>query len=680
MSLITLQNAGFDYGRQVILDGVNLTINAGERYGLVGVNGAGKSTLVRLLAREIEPLRGAIQRASRVTVGYLTQDTTLESDEPLLEAVRTTAFGELLSIEDRLEELTRRMGEGDESAELMEEYGRLHERFESADGYTMQSRCETALMGLGFAVERFDQPVSTLSGGQKRRAALAAVLLGGFDVLLLDEPTNHLDLDAREWLEENLTARKGAMIAISHDRAFLDNTTDFTLHLYNGRLDRFQGSYTKFMRQWVEQKAQWEERFRRQQEKITKTEAFIRKNIAGQRTNQAKSRRKQLARLDRVEAPPSEGRSYRFDFRPARASGQVVFEGKELSQRFGELLLYRGLELQVLRGEKVGVIGPNGTGKTTLLRALTREIVPSTGTIIQGHNVDIGYYDQKLSLVNDANTVLGELRAIDPLASDGDLRSLLAAFGFGEDMIDQPVKSLSGGERARLSLLHLIFERHNTLLLDEPTNHLDTDSREALEEALVDYPGTLICVSHDRYFLNRITNRIFAFETRAGGGVGRDSAVVGVRQYLGNYDDYRRKRRQEEEALRGGGSRNAVQNGGSAAEHSAGGKTSGDPKEREGRVVREAVGVEAPVPTDGSVRKRQLSKNQLHKIRREIQDLEEEISLLEADIELLGRRMSSGGIEGQALAKAASDAAKLQTQLDEKMKRWEELNRLMERG
>ncbi len=663
MSLITLQNAGFDYGRQVILDGVNLTIHAGERYGLVGVNGAGKSTLIRLLAHELEPLRGQIQRASRVRVGYLTQDTRLESDEGLLEAVCNTAFAEILELERDLEELTRRMGEGEDTPELLEEYGRLHERFEAADGYTLRARCETALMGLGFSTGRFDQAVSTLSGGQKRRAALAAVLLGGFDVLLLDEPTNHLDLDAREWLEENLVARPGAMIAISHDRAFLDNTTDFTLHLYNGRLDRFQGNYTKFMRQWVEQKAQWEERFRRQQEKITRTEAFIRKNIAGQRTSQAKSRRKQLARMDRIEAPPSEGRSYHFDFKPARSSGQVVFEAKGLTQRFGDLLLYRKLDFQILRGEKVGVIGPNGTGKTTLLRALTREIVPTEGTIVTGHNVDIGYYDQNLSLVNDANTVLGELRALDPMASDGDLRSLLAAFGFDEDMIDQPIRSLSGGERARLSLLHLIFERHNTLLLDEPTNHLDTDSREALEAALVDYPGTIICVSHDRYFLNRIVDRIFAFETRTGGGIDGDGAVVGVRQYLGNYDDYRRKKKQEEEERR-------------TAPEGARDETPPANRPADPQATRPPT----PIPTDGSVRKRQLSKNQLQRIRREIQDLEEEIALLEEDIELLGRKMSTGKLEGAALAKAAQDVARLQAILEEKMQRWEERNRLMERS
>lgn len=670
MSLITLQNLSFDYGRQVILDGANLTLNLGERYGLVGVNGAGKSTLIRLLAGELQAHRGEVQRAARVSVGYLTQDTQLESDEPLLHAVRAAAFAELLRTERRLEELSQRMGAGEQDEEVLEEYGRLHERFEAADGYAMQARCETTLMGLGFDENRFQQAVVSLSGGQKRRAALAAVMLASHDVLLLDEPTNHLDLEAREWLEETLNARKGALIAISHDRAFLDNTTAYTLHLYNGRLDRFQGSYTKFMRQWKDQKSEWESRYRRQKEQIAKTEAFIRKNIAGQRTNQAKSRRKQLERLQRIEAPPSEGRRYRFDLEPKRPSGQVVFEGKDLGHRFKDLTLFSGLEFQILRGEKVGIIGPNGTGKTTLLRILSRELVPSRGSVTVGHNTDLGYYDQNLSLVNDSNTVLGELRALDPMASDGDLRSLLAAFGFGEDMIDQPVRSLSGGERARLSLLHLIFERHNTILLDEPTNHLDTDSREALEEALVHYTGTLICVSHDRYFLNRICDHIFAFESQAGGGIDPSRSQGGVRRYLGNYDDYRRKRRQEEED-RAHEQADLPRSGPASAKPSAATVNvapRGDEPEED-----------APLELQPGLTKRKLSKNQLGKIRREIQDLEEEISLLEAELEVLSKRMSSGELDSTGMAKAAQDAGRFESSLSAKMQRWEDLNRLMER-
>jgi ATP-binding cassette subfamily F protein 3 len=653
MSLITLQAVGFDYGRQTILEGENLTLHSGERYGLVGVNGAGKSTLLRLLAGELEPARGRIQRGSRVSIGLLPQDTELESSEGLRAAVRGAAFSELLRIESRLGELTERMGAGDDDPALLEEYGRLHESFESADGYTMESRSEAALLGLGFDLDRLDQPVNTLSGGQKRRAALAAILLAPHDVLLLDEPTNHLDLEAREWLEAYLCDRKGAMIAISHDRTFLDHATDFTLHLVNARLNRYRGGYTKFHRQWEEHKAQWEDRYRRQQDHIAKTEAFIRKNIAGQRTGQAKSRRKQLSRLERIEAPPSEGRQYRFDITPARKSGSVVFEGSGLARRFGDLELFAGLDFQILQGDKVGILGPNGTGKTTLLRLLMRDLDPDTGRLVIGTNVDLGYYDQELRLVSDVNTPLEEIRQLQATASDGDLRSLLGAFGFDSDMVDQRVGTLSGGERARLSLLRLILERHNTLLLDEPTNHLDTDTREALESALADYGGTLVVISHDRYFLNRICNRIFAFEGAAHGGRTR------IRQVLGGYDDYRQLLLRDRETK--------TANSGTAA-------------------VEASPPPGAPVPASAGERgarrpraKRDLSKNELAKIRREVSDLEEEIALMEADLESLTAEMSGGTRAAEDMGDLARRTQKLQSALEKGLRRWEELTLLLER-
>jgi len=647
LSLLTLQSLEFDYAGHTVLDGVNLTVHPGERYGLVGVNGAGKSTLLRLIHGEIEPKRGRIERSGRVRVGTLEQDTRLDSDRPLREAVREEAFGELLAIEAELSRLSERMGAGEDDPALIEEYGRLHEEFERSDGYTMESRVNAALQGLGFAPDRLDQPVSQLSGGQKRRAALAALLLAPFDIILVDEPTNHLDLEAREWLEAHLRDRRGAMIAISHDRAFLDNATESTLHLVNGKLHRFQGAYTKFTRAWAEQKEQWEEQYERQQQRIAKTEAYIRKNIAGQRTNQAKSRRKQLARLERMEAPPNEGRKLRMRIEPARESGAVVLEAHDLALRFGELSLFEQLDLQVLRGEKVGILGPNGTGKTSLLRVLTRETTPSTGRLVFGSNVDLGYYDQDLRLVSDSNTVLREIHQMDPLMSEGDVRSMLGAFAFSGDMIEQEVRTLSGGERARLSLLKLILERHNTLLLDEPTNHLDTDTREALEEALVGYPGTLIVVSHDRYFLNRICNRIWAFQSVAGGGTG------GVRQFLGNYDDYRYRLQSEREA----------------------GATS-PPRPPE---AAPAVAV-APAQVEvGARTKRQLSKNELKRIRREIADLEEEVGLLETSIDLAGEEMSSGALAGDDMARAAARVQEQQHELEQKMARWEELNAVMER-
>lgn len=638
MSLLTLQNLGFDYGGQPVFEGVNLTVHEGERYGLVGANGAGKSTLMRLIAGEMDPVQGRVELSGRVRVGYLEQDTVLDSDRPLREAVRERAFGELLGIETELAGLSERL----DDAAVLERYGELHERFERAGGYTMDSRTDAALHGLGFELGRLDQPVNTLSGGQKRRAALAAMLLAPFDVLLIDEPTNHLDLEAREWLEAHLRDRAGAMIAISHDRAFLDNATGYTLHLVNGRLNRFSGSYTKFQKAWREQKAQWEEQYRRQQQQIQKTEAFIRKNIAGQKTNQAKSRRKQLDRLERVEAPPNEGQQLRMHIAPARESGSLVFEGRKLAQRFGELELFADVDLQILRGDKIGILGANGTGKTTLIKVLTRADAPAAGTLVTGTNVDIGYYDQDLQLVNDANTVLKEIHALDPSMPEGDVRSMLGAFQFSGDMVEQPVRTLSGGERARLSLLKLILQRHNVLLLDEPTNHLDTETREALEEALAGFSGTLIVVSHDRYFLNRICDRIFAFTGRAGGGDGE------LRQFLGNYDDYRYRIAAEREQA-------------SAAR------------------ARSAKPAPVPAASVAPRRKRDFSKNELQKIRREILVLEEEIALIETDIELSGESMSDGSLSGEDMARMAAHVQKQQETLDGKMARWEELTEFMER-
>lgn len=653
MSLLTLQSLEFDYAGHTVLDGVNLTVHAGERYGLIGVNGAGKSTLLRLIHGEMDPSRGRIERSSRLKIGYLEQDTALDTDLPLRDAVRREAFSELLDMEAELARLSDRMGSGDDDPAVVEQYGQLHERFEQADGYTMESRIDAALLGLGFAIDRLDQPTRELSGGQKRRAALAALLLAPYDVILVDEPTNHLDLEAREWLEAHLKERRGAMIAISHDRAFLDNATDYTLHLINGKLNRFQGAYTKFAKMWAEQKEQWEEQYKRQQDHIAKTEAYIRKNIAGQRTNQAKSRRKQLARLERMEAPPNEGKKLRLRIEPARDSGAVVCEASGLTLRFGDLTLFEDLDLQILKGEKIGILGPNGTGKTSLLRLLTREVTPTAGSIVFGSNVDLGYYDQDLRLVSDSNTVLREIHQMDPLMAEGDVRSMLGAFAFTADMIEQEVRTLSGGERARLSLLKLILERHNLLLLDEPTNHLDTDTREALEVALVGYSGTLIVVSHDRYFLNRICDRIVAFQSKAGGGTG------GVRQFLGNYDDYKYRLQSEREAA--------------ADARAVVAKAAPKP----------AAPVDAPVdrgPVEVEGRqKKQLSKNELKKIRREIQDLEEEIELLESAIDLAGEEMSSGALAGEDMAKAAAKVQEQQKTLEAKMGRWEELNAVMER-
>ena len=374
----------------------------------------------------------------------------------------------------------------------------------------------------------------------------------------------------------------------------------------NGRLDRFSGAYTKFQRWWQQQQVEWEERYRRQQEHIAKTEAFIRKNIAGQRTNQAKSRRKQLARLDRMEAPPNAGKRLRFSIEPARKSAAVVLEAHQLGQSFDELRLFEGLDLQILSGEKIGILGPNGCGKTTLLKILAREVTPTAGTIARGGNVDVGYYDQELRLVCDANTVLKEIQLMDPTRGEGDVRTLLGAFAFDADMVEQSVGTLSGGERARLSLLKLILERHNFLLLDEPTNHLDTDTREGARRGtrgLQRHPDR----GEPRPLLPQPHLRSHRGLRRARRRWGRGAPVPGE--------------------LRG--------HAPSPAGRATPAKRGSGSGARRPPVVKEA-----PAP-DRPRRKRDLSKNELAKIRREILDLEEEIALLESDIEMAGEEMSA---------------------------------------
>ncbi|MBU0742701.1 ABC-F family ATP-binding cassette domain-containing protein, partial [bacterium] len=417
-----------------------------------------------------------------------------------------------------------------DAAALAHEQGDLQAAYERRDGYTWRARLEAALAGLGVGEALWRLDPDRLSGGERRRAALAAVLLTGGDVLLLDEPTNHLDLDAREWLEERLPRLPAAQVIVSHDRHFLDRVANRTLHLSRGRLTAWSGNYSFYLRASAETRAREEATWRRQSERIARTEDYIQRNIAGQKTKQAQSRRKQLARETRLERPEREQRGFNFKLAPERASGAMVLEVRDLAKGFGGAPLFHGLSLNVARGDRLGIIGPNGCGKSTLLSVLSGRTLPDRGRVMPGHNVDLGLYDQQLMNVQDANTVLEELASVWPGATLGQLRSFAGAFGFGADMIDRGVGRLSGGERGRLSLMRLIREGHNTLLLDEPTNHLDMQGRESLEAALLDFDGTLIVVSHDRRFLDRLVERLIVFETDPGGRL-----VTTV--HPGNYSD-----------------------------------------------------------------------------------------------------------------------------------------------
>jgi ATP-binding cassette, subfamily F, member 3 len=524
--------------------------------------------------------------------------------------------------------------------------GRLQTEFERIDGYSLEARLETALQGVGLPATVRRTPMDKLSGGERRRAALAAALLDRCDLLLLDEPTNHLDLASCEWLEAHLQSRPGAVVIVSHDRWFLDRVAQRTLHLDRGRLTDDSGNYSTFLQVSAERRRQEQAAWQRQQDHIRQTESYIRKNIAGQKTKQAQSRIKQLARLPRQDRPLSITQEFRFDLKPLRPSGATVLQAEGLRKAYAERSLLHGFDLQVIRGERVGIIGPNGCGKTTLLRVLAGIETPDAGRVQRGQNVDLGLYDQHLQTVSDHLTVLGEMQAIDPVAPLVDLRTFLGAFGFGEDMVDRPVASLSGGERGRLALLRLIKSGYNTLLLDEPTNHLDIQSRESLEAALRDFSGTLVMVSHDRRFLDRLVDRLVVFPDDGAGG-------ADPRVFLGNYGDYLHRREQEQQA---------------AAEATA--TAPGHPRPA-------AVGADQTsiAPAGG-----RLSKNEQARRRAWIAEVEATIAALEAEQESVLAAMSSPDCDNRRRLELADRCAAIETELAAALARWEEWSAELEGG
>ncbi len=655
MSLLTLTAAAFDFGREAILAGVDLSLHAATRYALVGPNGAGKTTLLEILAGERALQRGQRGLAGGVVIGYLRQTSYISAQRDdratVREAVRQTAFAHELALQADLARVGRELAEAagaTAQSALIARQGRLQSEFERLDGYTIETRLEAALHGVGVPAVAWDGPVANLSGGERRRAALAAALLKRCDLLLLDEPTNHLDLGSCEWLEAHLLSRRQTAVVVSHDRWFLDRLAQRTLHLERGRLTDDSGNYSVFLQVSAERRRQELAAWQRQDDQIRQTEAFIRKNIAGQKTRQAQSRRKQLARVTRQERPPSAQPELRLDLRPLRPSGGTVLQAEGLAMGYGGRMLFANLDLLVVRGERIGILGPNGCGKTTLLRLLAGLETPAAGRVVRGHNVDLGYYDQHLQTVSDHLTVLGEMQAVDPAAPLVDLRSFLGAFGFGEDMVDRSVASLSGGERGRLALLRLIKQGFNTLLLDEPTNHLDIRSRESLEAALADFSGTLVMVSHDRRFLDRLVDRLVIFPDDLAAG-------AAPRVFLGNYGDYERGRQ------RGTGPV------GEAPAADAAAAT----RERAPRAT--AAGAEVR----GGER---LSKNEQARRRAWIAEVEGRIAALEEQEAAALREMSSPACDSERRRILARRSAEIAAELAAALAKWEQWSAELEGG
>ena len=526
--LFRLSEVYKSYGVQDVLRGTSLQVNPGEHVGLVGRNGAGKSTIFRLVRGDETADRGDVVRARGLRLGLLDQHVHFKPGSTVHESA-LAAFGRLQQIEHEMHELEHRMADaGDDLDKILERYSDLQHEFELEGGFEYTARAEAILQGLGFDREMWTLETEKLSGGQQNRLGLACLLLAAPDILLLDEPTNHLDVNAVEWLEEYLQGYRSAYVIISHDRYFLDRCCRRIIELENGRASSYTGNYSSYLVEREERREAQQRAYDNQQQLIAKTQEFIRRNIAGQKTKQAKSRRKMLEKLERIDAVRPDQSSGDFRLQAIERTGNHVLTVTDASIGYPEKLLARDISFILRRGECLGIIGPNGSGKTTFLKTILNKLPPLAGEVRWGTKVQIGYYAQQLDDLDDRNEIIMELRRVAPPgATAGELRSFLAKFLFIGDDVYKHVRDLSGGEKGRLALAKLIYSRVNVLVLDEPTNHLDIPSREALEEALSAYEGTIITISHDRYFLDRVATQILALD-----GLG------GAEHYDGDYTEY----------------------------------------------------------------------------------------------------------------------------------------------
>jgi ATP-binding cassette subfamily F protein 3 len=509
MSLVRLDQVTKSYDPYLILDEVSLSIEHGDRIGLIGKNGTGKTTLIEIIAGIIEDFKGSIRYAKRLQIGYLSQEPNLETDCSLRQEM-FKVFQERRGLEDKMLLLSEDMAE---DPNLLGKYAQLQEQHERVGGYDYEFQTDRTLGGLGFRDSDFNLKTGVLSGGQKSRAALAKLLLEDPDLLLLDEPTNHLDIKAIEWLENFLnTEYQGAVIIVSHDRYFLDRVTRKIVELRNHKLKEYPGNYTRHLEIRQTERIAQEREHKKQQRHIAHEEDFIRRNMAGQRTREAQGRQKLLNRLERVEKPETAEKTIKLRFTPDVRGGNDILRSQGLGKRYGDKQIFEDVNLEVYRQDVVGIIGPNGVGKTTLFRMILGNELPTSGELKVGHNLHFGYYDQELAGLNLDNTIIDEIWELRPAQKQGEIRSFLGRFLFSEDEVFKWIGDLSGGEQSRVMLAKLLLENANVLLLDEPTNHLDIPSREVLEDALAEYPATIFMISHDRYFLNKLVNKLLVFE------------------------------------------------------------------------------------------------------------------------------------------------------------------------
>lgn len=537
MILLQGNNISRTFGADVLFEKINFTIQDNSRVSLVGRNGAGKSTLLKIIADVETPSSGEISKTKNLTMSYLAQETNFSSEQTIYDEM-LSVFEEQIGQEKQLRQMEAQMGElsGADLSSLMTRYDSLTETFRQNKGFTYESDIKNVLNGFKFDESFWAQSVSSLSGGQKTRLALAKILLENPSFLILDEPTNHLDIETLLWLENYLKNYRGAILIVSHDRYFLDKVTTETLELSRGKLEKYVGNYSQYIKLKAEKLATQAKQYDKQQKEIASLEDFVNRNLArASTTKRAQSRRKKLEKMARLDQPLANEKLAHFTFSPAIESGNVVLTVENGAVGYDKEVLSSPINLDERKYDSIAIVGPNGIGKSTLIKSIVGKIPLIEGTVNLGANVAMGYYDQEQRDLTPSNTVLEELWKDHSLVPEVEIRNRLGAFLFSGDDVQKAVGMLSGGEKARLLLAKLSMQNDNFLVLDEPTNHLDIDSREVLENALIDFDGTLLFVSHDRYFINRVADKVL------------EISAEGSKLYLGDYDYYLEKKAEEAE-------------------------------------------------------------------------------------------------------------------------------------
>ena len=618
------------FAGEVLFDNINLQVDERDRIALVGKNGAGKSTLLKILVGEEEPTSGEINKKKDISLSYLAQDSRFESENTIYDEM-LHVFDDLRRTEKQLRQMELEMGEksGEYLDKLMADYDRLSENFRQAGGFTYEADIRAILNGFKFDETMWQMKIAELSGGQNTRLALAKMLLEKPNLLVLDEPTNHLDIETIAWLENYLVNYSGALIIVSHDRYFLDKVATITLDLTKHSLDRYVGNYSRFVELKEQKLATEAKNYEKQQKEIAALEDFVNRNLVrASTTKRAQSRRKQLEKMERLDKPESGKKSANMTFQSEKTSGNVVLTVENAAIGYDGEILSEPINLDVRKMNAVAIVGPNGIGKSTFIKSIVDQIPFIKGEKRFGANVELGYYDQTQSKLTPSNTVLDELWNDFKLTPEVEIRNRLGAFLFSGDDVKKSVGMLSGGERARLLLAKLSMENNNFLILDEPTNHLDIDSKEVLENALIDFDGTLLFVSHDRYFINRVATHVLELSEN------------GSTLYLGDYDYYVEKKAEVEV---------------SQAEELS---TSNQEKEA------------SPV-NDYQAQKE--SQKEARKLMRQIENLEAEIETLETQAQAISEQMLETN-DAEKLMELQAELDKISHRQEEAMLEWEELS------